>query len=428
MKIVLVTIGSLGDLHPFIAIGRSLVARGASVLLAVPADGVAKARAAGLNALPILPSYQTICDRLGQSHAQVAERIIADTNFVMDEILLPSLGDSVAALDSLAKDSDVIAGSIFAFATGIVAEKHGIPLVPIVLQPMTLFSSWQPPASKPFGIMRHAPRSSIGRAWNASLYRVIKAVLRRRYAARIDAVRLEYGLPSETAVPLFDHGATTAELLCCWSSVLGHLPPDAPCNAHQTGFPFFDEGEGAGLVQPPELSRFLDEGAAPVVFSLGSVVVEAAGAFYRDAAEACRIAGTRGVMLTGGNQLARQEGNCLYLGYAAHAQLLPHAAAIVHHGGIGTMGQALRAGCPQIVVPHFGDQFDNAERVTRRGLGLALERTNLRAQTLADGIHAVRTDAAIQSAVRNAALAVRAEDGADTAARRIMAIAERGRG
>jgi UDP:flavonoid glycosyltransferase YjiC (YdhE family) len=55
--------------------------------------------------------------------------------------------------------------------------------------------------------------------------------------------------------------------------------------------------------------------------------------------------------------------------YAPFSEVFPHARAIIHHGGIGTMGQALRAGKPQLVVPFLGDQFDNAERVTRLGVG-----------------------------------------------------------
>lgn len=65
MKALLVTIGSLGDLHPFIAIGLALQAQGHDVLLAVPADHVDKVHGTGLAAEAILPGFATICARLG---------------------------------------------------------------------------------------------------------------------------------------------------------------------------------------------------------------------------------------------------------------------------------------------------------------------------------------------------------------------------
>ncbi|MBB4839839.1 UDP:flavonoid glycosyltransferase YjiC (YdhE family) [Sphingomonas kyeonggiensis] len=132
-RIILVTIGSLGDLHPFIAIGQGLTARGEQVLMAVPEDGVEKVRAAGLEAVSILPSYASICDRLGMGEEHLAARILADSSFVIDKILMPSLRSSTAALDRLAAGADVIASSIFAFAGEIVAEKRGLPLASDVL-------------------------------------------------------------------------------------------------------------------------------------------------------------------------------------------------------------------------------------------------------------------------------------------------------
>jgi len=421
MRVVLASIGSLGDLHPFIAIGQSLMAMGASVVLAVPADGVAKARAAGLEAMPILPSYASIYERLGMTQAEVAGRIIADTNFVLDEILMPSLSHSVASLDALAAGADVMAGSIFTFAAGIVAEKRRIPLVRVLLQPITLVSTYQPPFAPPFEIMRHTPSTSIGRSWNAALYGLVKLVLRRRYAARINDVRREYGLAPNRDTPLFDHGATTVATLCCWSSAIGLLPVDAPHHAHQVGFPFFDSEHGTDAAMVPELAAFLDDGAPPLVFSLGSVAVASAGDFYSEATAACRRLGKRAVLLTGEKGSPRREDGCLFMGYAPHSMLFPRAEAIIHHGGIGTLGQALRAGRPQIVVPHFGDQFDNAARLVRLGLGGSIRRENFTAPNVGRILGKVLADPLVPRSAESAAKQIAKDDGANTAAERIVA-------
>ncbi|MEJ2456856.1 MAG: glycosyltransferase [Novosphingobium sp.] len=422
-RIVLVTIGSLGDLHPFIAIGHALIARGHRVVLAVPEDGVAKVRAAGLDAASILPGYATICARLGLSPVEAAARILADTNFVVDQILLPSLRSSTAALDELSGDADVIAGSIFALASDIVAEKRKLPLASVVLQPMTLFSAWQPPVAPRFEIMRHQPRTALGRGWNRTFYALARAALRRRHARQIDAVRTEHGLPPSRRAPMLDRGPATAATICCWSRALGELPSDAPHDAALTGFPFFDSESGAVDEIAAELQTFLHEGDPPLVFTLGSFAVASAGRFYEEALALSRTLGRRAVMLTGQPESPRRDGDCLLMNYAPHSAVFPSAAAIVHHGGIGTTGQALRAGRPQIVVPHFGDQFDNAARLEAAGIGVTIRRERFKADQTLNVVSRVLTLPAIADAASRAARIVAGEDGAAEAARHIASLA-----
>ncbi|MFD1950852.1 glycosyltransferase [Sphingomonas arantia] len=421
-RILLVTVGSLGDLHPFIAIGRALVAQGRQVLLAVPEDGVAKVRAAGLDAEPILLSYASICARLGLSEEAVAARILADPNFVIDEVLMPDLRSSTARLDRLAADADVIAGSIFAFCAEIVAEKRRLPLAAVVLQPMSLFSAWQPPVTPRFGMMRKSPRSRVGRSWNRACLAMVRTVLRRRYGTRIDAVRAEHGLGASTGVPMLDHGAAVRAVLCCWSDTLGKLPPDAPDSAALVGFPFFDSESGGDDALPPELDAFLHDGDRPLVFTLGSVAVGAAGGFYEQAAAVSRTLGRRALLLTGQEGPPRRDDACLWMGYAPHSAVFPHAAAVIHHGGIGTTGQAVRAGRPQLVVPHFGDQYDNAVRVETAGLGLSLTRAQFATPRALAAISRLLSDGDIGRAAELAARSIAGDDGAAEAARRIAAL------
>jgi len=249
-------------------------------------------------------------------------------------------------------------------------------------------------------------------------------MLRRRYAERIDAVRGDHGLRAGDGAPMLDHGPATAAVVCCWSSVLGALPPDAPGNAALVGFPFFDSESGADDVLPPELQAFLDEGDAPLVFTLGSVAVASAGRFYEEAAAASRAKGKRALMLTGQPGPPRLDGDCLFMSYAPHSAVFPRAAAVVHHGGIGTTGQALRAGCVQIVVPHFGDQFDNAARLQRAGLGLSIRREQFERTVAADAISRALSAPNITDAAQRAAETIAREDGAAAAARSIASLSQ----
>lgn len=419
-RIVLVTIGSLGDIHPFIAIGRALVAQGQQVVLAVPEDAVAKVRAAGLDAAHIMPSFATICDRLGMTEEQAAAEVMANTSFVVDEILLPALQTSAAALDELVEGADILVSSIFAFAADLVAEKHRLPLASIVLQPMTLFSAWHPPVAPRFGMMRHHPQSSFGRGWNRLFYAMMRAALRRLHAPQINAVRAAHGLAPTIAAPMLDHSSATQAVLCCWSSALSPLPPDAPSNAALVGFPFFDSENGTESELAPELASFLSEGEPPLIFTLGSFAVASAGNFYEEAALAARALNMRAVMLTGKPGPPRLDDQCLFMNYAPHSAVFPHAAAIIHHGGIGTTGQALRAGRPQLIIPHFGDQFDNAARLQAAVLALTASREEFDRTLGASTISRLLTDRAIANAANRAARKITSEDGGMEAARRIV--------
>jgi UDP:flavonoid glycosyltransferase YjiC (YdhE family) len=419
MKVLLVTVGSLGDLHPFIAIGRALQASGAAVTLAVPLDHVAKVEAAGLTAKAILPSFSDICLRLGMSEADVAARVLADPDFVLDQVLLPSLADGATALDVVAEGMDVMVGSIFAFSAGIVSEKRALPLVDLVLQPMTMFSVWDPPRAPRFEPMRHAPNGPLGRAWNRLLYRLMRQLLHRRHGPKIDLVRQAHGLGPSRDAPLIDRPTTRVQTLCCYSPALGLPYPDAPPNTHVVGFPWFDSEGGTEEPLDPELSAFLREGEPPIVFSLGSFAWAAAGDFYKQAAAAARHLGRRAVLLTGTGAFSR-EGDCASIGYAQHSKLFEHCAAIVHHGGIGTTGQALRAGRPQLVVPCFGDQYDNAARVQALGSGLSHSAALFAKGNAPAVLKAILEDAGMRERAEQLGRQVSREDGAAAAARLIL--------
>ncbi|CAN5352886.1 hypothetical protein BH10PSE12_BH10PSE12_19280 [soil metagenome] len=156
-KIVLTTIGSLGDLHPFLAIALALRAQGFHPVLAVPEDHVEKAQAAGLDAVSVLPSFEAIRARMGITGDAAARKAMADQNFLLEHVLLPWLSSSAQALDAVMDGAEALVGSLFMFAAPAIAEKRGVPLVSVVLQPMTLFSAYDPPRTPDFRMLIGAP-------------------------------------------------------------------------------------------------------------------------------------------------------------------------------------------------------------------------------------------------------------------------------
>jgi UDP:flavonoid glycosyltransferase YjiC (YdhE family) len=170
--------------------------------------------------------------------------------------------------------------------------------------------------------------------------------------------------------------------------VLGLFPewfappqPDWPSNVHLAQFPLWDEA----TVTPPqaELDDFLAAGTPPIVFTPGTANVQARS-FFAAAVEACARLGRRGLLLT---KFAEQVPSDLpasvqHFEYVPFSRVLPRAAAIVHHGGIGTTAQALRAGIAQLIMPLSHDQPDNAARLKRMGVGDSLPPAAFRAERL----------------------------------------------
>jgi len=245
---------------------------------------------------------------------------------------------------------------------------------------------------------------------------------RRRYAPLIDEVRLAKGLPKSAMVPIFQPGTRPALSLGLYSPLLGSLPADVLQPAQLTGFPWYDSEDGAAPTLDADLATFLDSGPAPLIVSLGSFLPFVADEFYQRSAAIARELGLRAVLLTS-EAISASSPDIMVRSYAPHSLLFPRAAAIVHHGGVGTMGQALRAGIPQLVVPFWADQFDNAARAVRMGVGLSASpgRYNSGGIKLLRRLLEEREFALTASGIGKQ---VRDEDGAGVAADAIMRIAQ----
>jgi UDP:flavonoid glycosyltransferase YjiC (YdhE family) len=156
-----------------------------------------------------------------------------------------------------------------------------------------------------------------------------------------------------------------------WPAWFAGLRPDWPRQVRLSGFPLWD---GAGVTAvPPEVEEFLSSGPSPVLFLPGTAMLQSR-AFFASSLEACRRLSLRALLLGGdaGSLPRPLPPFALHAPYAPLSLLLPRAAAVVHHAGIGTSAQALRAGTPQLLKPVAYDQFDNAERVSRLGCGIVL--------------------------------------------------------
>ncbi|WP_283472141.1 glycosyltransferase [Methylosinus trichosporium] len=196
---------------------------------------------------------------------------------------------------------------------------------------------------------------------------------------RFHSFRKKLGLPQSREDFFLDFGgkSSASKIFGLYSPRFAPRPLDGPANMEVPGFPFYEPRDEGRRRLSESLCAFLSSGSAPIVFTLGSFAPQVSGDFYDVSIRAARSLGRRAVLLAGAKDAERLSGsagpNEFVCSEAPHDELFPHASCVVHHGGIGTTAQALRAGKPQLVVPFFGDQPDHGERVRRLRLGLALK-------------------------------------------------------
>lgn len=410
-RVLLACWGSVGDLFPYLAIADRLRELGhAPVVATCPAYGGLVARE-GFDVRPLRPDVQP-------DDATLLARIVdpkRGSEVVIRELIVPALRDSVADLDAAADGADLIVSHPVTFAARIVAERRRLPWLSSVLAPMSFFSPHDFPA------LPNAPGLAALRRLGPWTGRALMALARRSTAswtAPVAALRRELGLPP-AGDPLYEGQFSPHGTLALFSRAFGEPQADWPVKATVTGFPFFNRA----IPMPPAVAAFLDAGDPPVVFTLGSSAVHTAGTFWQESLAAVQALGRRALLLVGPDPAGVRgtvSSSMLAVDRAPHDQVFPRAAVIVHQGGVGTTGQALRAGRPQLVVPHAHDQFDNAQRVRERGLGRVLYPPQYTAPRVLEALRALAGEPAWATRASAVALQVRAEDGAGRASAVIL--------
>ncbi len=421
MRFLLATLGSLGDLHPFLAVGRAMRERGHEVILASHPHYRPKAEALGLRFAPIRPEEPDWGAQPG-----LVERLMdarRGTETVFREFVLSCLPETTADLAAVAGEADVLVSHPLTLSVPLLAEKLGRPWASTALAPISLFSAHDPPALPPM------PWLAGARAWGAAGRGLVRgifglgALVSRRWLGPWHLARAELGLPPSRDNPIMAAQHSAGLVLALFSRHFAPPAPDWPSRTVATGFPFFDGDEAA----PPDLARFLDAGPPPLVFALGSSAVKAAGDFYELALAAARQLGRRAALVTGPHPANRPPSAAgdpavLCLDHAPYSALFPHAALNVHQGGVGTTSQALRAGRPMLVVPFAHDQFDNAARCVRLGVARSIPRRRLSVPRLVAALGALLGDSSVSAAAARVAAAVGVEDGPGVAADALVAL------
>ncbi|HTM18666.1 MAG TPA: glycosyltransferase [Terracidiphilus sp.] len=413
MRIVLSNIGTYGDINPLIALAIELKRRGHTPVMAVPE--VYRTRLA-----PLELEFHSIRPDIDPTNNVLVEMVYDikhGTEHGLRNFLFPALRQTYEdLLDAVTRPAraDLLLVGELNYAGPIVAEVTGVPWASYVLAPLSFFSAFDPPVLPPFPKLAKADKGVPG------FGRLIKRVARfvsRKWPQPIYELRKELGLPPGEN-PLFDAKHSPYLVLALFSRVLGVEQKDWPPNTEITGFAFYDADSGNAKL-PPHLEQFMSSGEPPLVFTLGSAAVLAAGDFYEVSAKAAMGLRKRAVLLIGTDPRNKPKeklpDSICVAEYAPYSKLFSSASVVVHQGGVGTTAQCLNAGKPMLIMPYSHDQPDNARRMKRLGVAKVIQKAKYNSEKVTRKIQKILDDPQLAQTARDVVERLRKEDGVKTA-------------
>jgi rhamnosyltransferase subunit B len=408
-RVVVTTFGSLGDLYPYLALALGLRARGHDVVVATGKCYRDKVEALDLGFAPVRPDSNWVTDpEMMRRYSHPRWGLIRVAQWQLRS-LREAYEDTLAAVEG----ADLLVGNLAAYSARLVAEKTGVAWASAMHLPLLFASAYDPP------ILPGLPGVSkklrlLGPGFWGPL-RLLLSWSMGWLARPWHRLRREIGLPPATDLNPLTDGYSPKLHLALFSKRLMDKQPDWPPQTVVTGFPWYDQPGSAAL--PPMLARFLDAGPPPIVFTLGTALATDPGTFYETSAEAARALRRRAVLLLmcSRNRPPSLPEGVVALDYAPFSELFPRAAVVVHHGGIGTTGLAMRAARPMLVMPCAWDQWDNAERAARLGIARTIPRRRYTSARLAAELRQLLEDPAYARRASAIAEQVRQEDGARVA-------------
>jgi rhamnosyltransferase subunit B len=411
-RIVMATLGSLGDLHPTLALGLELLRRGHSVTVASTEYYRSRVEGLGLGFHALRPDW----DPTDQELIAQCEDLKSGPEVLIRKLVFPHLRDTYEDLLAAVAGADLMIAGEMVYPAPLVAEKLKLRWVSEILSPTSFFSAHDP------SLLVNAPAAyrlrKAGWVVNRALLEFGK-LFSRHWWEPVRALRREQGLRVECD-PVFRDKFSPNLVLALFSRCLAEAQPDWPKQTLLPGFVYYD---GAPEISE-EIEAFLAGGDAPIVFTLGSTAVNRPGIFYEASAAAARRLGRRALLVGASPESAGgpESKDVVAAKYAPYSLVFPRAAAIVHQGGSGTTGQALRAGKPQLIVPFGWDQPDNGARVERLGAGICLARSAYSAETATKALGRLLGEARFARVAAEAAAGIAREDALREASDAIEAV------
>jgi UDP:flavonoid glycosyltransferase YjiC (YdhE family) len=405
MKILISTLGSRGDIQPYLALAVGLQQSEHRVTLATSHNFTEWIRSYGVDVHPTRFSAQEFMQK-PETQATLKSGNPVRQFRMMREVM----SQSVAAMDDMwqaAQDADFVLQSGTGSGALEAASKLGIPAAFSYVIPFA--------PTRAFPSFFLGKQFSLGAGYNYLTHTLMHGVLWSGMGGpMMNRWRKKLGLPPWRSYAEQRAYARRLGVPSLYGFSPHVIPKPADWDEHQhvTGYWLLD---ALPDWQPPaDLSRFLESGPPPVYAGFGSINVGDSESKTRLVLRALELSGQRGVLLTGWGGLIRlpASSNVLFVDNVAHAWLFPRMAAVMHHGGAGTTGAGLRAGVPSIITPLAGDQVAWADTVMKLGVGPRAPGINrLTAEKLANAIHTAVSDSAMRARAAALGEKIRAENG-----------------
>ena len=390
LRILLATIGSSGDVHPVIGLGRALKARGHQVTVVTNDLFSEQIRANGLEFVPLGTRAE-------------AESLMSDPRLwhpikgfglIAEGAILPNIRRLYEIIAERRGPSTVVAATTLCLGARVAEEKLAVPTASIHLQPGVFRSMVDNGRLGPFDFGPGMPR-----AIKRMLFGYIDAVyVDRVIAPRLNAFRATLGLPAVRGI-FRDYIHSPRLVLGLFPDWFAAPQVDWPRTTHLTGYVLHDSGGEAQA--HAEADDFLASGTPPLLVTPGSAAMDRSR-FFLETVKACRRAGVRAMLVTNhpGQLPVSLPAGIRAFAYLPFSRVLPRCAALVYHGGIGSLAQAVRAGVPHLVVPNAHDQPDNGQRIERLGLGFSINPGRYRERRAVRAIGDLLTSTAIRQRCR----------------------------
>lgn len=386
---LVITVGTTGDIHPFMRIARALQTLGRHVTFITHSYHEDLVRGAGLPCIGLGTDEEFL--RVLRNPdiwdpKKAFSALMANYSDWLSQVL-EAIGSVSAATPRVA------IAHPFAVPGAAIARERGVleSVVAAYLAPSNLRSCHDPLNIGGTAVPRWVPMS-----WRRALWRFVeKRWIDPVTVAQANAVRRPLGLPDVHS--FLTHLAEAPDLsVTLFPSWFAPAAPDWPRPLIEGDFQLFEATPQAGI--PDDLSAFLAAGERPLVFTAGTGNLHAAD-FFACALSAVNRLQRRAIFLTRERAQvpAHLPDSVSWQPYVPLAALLPQSAALIHHGGIGTTAEALRSGTPQLIAPFAWDQFDNGARIASLGVGMVVPAKRLRPRKMTRSIQALCASAAVRA-------------------------------
>ncbi len=388
-RILLASVGSYGDVFPFLALGEVLKSRGHDVTLLTSGYFTKLVEQAGLKIAPVGTSDQY------KSYVSNPDLLHPFRGLMLTRRMLNSIIEPIYEYlcSQWQDESSIVASSPYCMAARIAEEKMSIRLVTICPAPIAMGSKIDPPAVSSVLSPERIPRSLL-KLFGHTVSRVTDHVL----GGQVNAFRRNLGLRKMYSLMSWWHAPRgTISLFPSW---FAPAREDWPVRHAHAGFPVCMP---RSLTNQPNtstderLEQFLSQSKRPLLFYPGSNAGHL-GRYFDVCSKACRELGRKGIVVAPAamDLNDRQDAHMLVLPFVSMGQTLPRVDLVIHHGGIGTIASCLSAGVPQLIRPMFSDQPDNATRVARLGVGSWLPDSRFRVSQVVGAVKRLVQDPQIR--------------------------------